>query len=91
MWGTSGDGDKRMWRRKSFEREKVSPGMGFGRAFWITFVLVANRNSLNYPTSSSLTRRPKRKAVQDLEDSQRNNLNTKRRKVDDNASYKYIL
>ena len=97
FWRTSEDGDKRlcrMWRSKSFEREQVSPGMGFFvRVFCITFVSVATRNSPNYPPSSSPTRRPKRKAVQDLnlEDSQRNNLNTKRRKVDDNASYNYIL
>ena len=65
----------------------------FGRVFHITFVSVANRNSPNYPPSSSPTRRPKRKAVQDLnlKDSQRNNLNKKRRKVDNNASYNYIL
>jgi hypothetical protein len=81
MWSTSGDGDKRMWRRKSFEREKVSPGMRFGRAFWITFVSGVNRNSLNYPTSSSPTRRPQRKAMQDLEDSQQNNLDIKRQKA----------
>jgi hypothetical protein len=97
LWDTSGDGDKklcRVWRSKSFEREQVSFGIGFfGRVFRITFVSVVNRNSPNYPPSSSPTRRSKRKAVQDLnlEDSQQNDLNTKRRKVDNNASYNYIL
>jgi hypothetical protein len=97
LWDTSGDGDKRLcrvWRSKSFEREQVSFGIGFfGRVFLITFVSVASRNSPNYPPSSSRTKRSKRKAVRDLnpEDSQRNNLNTKRSKVDDNASYNYIL
>ncbi len=96
MWRTSEDGDKMfytMWRSKSFEREQVSRGMGFfGRIFRITFVSVANRNSPNYPPSSSYTSHPKRN-VQDLnlEDPQRNNLNAKRIKVEDNASYNYIL
>jgi hypothetical protein len=81
-----------MWRREPFEREQVSPGMGFyGRGSRITFVSVANRNSSNCLPSSSLARRSKRKAVQDLnpEDGQQNNLNTKRRKLEDNVSYNY--
>jgi hypothetical protein len=72
----------------------VSPGMGlFGRVFRITFVSVVDRNLPNYLPSSSPARRPKRKAVQDpnLGDSQRNNLNTKRIKADDNVSYNYTL
>lgn len=94
---TSEDRKKRlsiMWRRESFEREQVSPGMGFfGRGSRMTFVLVVNRNSSNHLPSSSPARRSKRKAVQDLnpDDSQRNNLNTKRRKLEDNVSYNYTL
>ena len=81
-----------MWRRKWFEREQVSLGMGFfGRAFRITFVSVANRNSPNYSPSSSPRRRPKRMQELNPEDSQRDNENMKRRKVDDKASYDYIL
>jgi hypothetical protein len=93
FWGTSEDGKKRLrklWRSKSFEREQVSPGMGFfGRTCRITFVLVIKRHSPNCLPSS---RRPKRKAVQDPNlDSQRSNLDIKRRKVDDNVSCNYIL
>jgi hypothetical protein len=77
-----------MWRSKSFERQQVSPSIGFfGVVFRITFVSVVNTNSPNYLPSP--IRRPKRKAVH-LEDSQRNNLNTKRRKLD-NVSYNYTL
>jgi hypothetical protein len=87
FWGTSGDGKRlsRMWRSKSFEREQVSPGIGFfGRVFRVTFVPVVDRNSPNYSPTSP-TWRLKRKAVQDPNlDSQRN---TKKRKVDDNVSY----
>ena len=84
----------RMWRRKSFEKEQVSPGVGFfGRGSRITFVLVVNRNSSNCLPSSSPASQQKRKAVQDPnpEDSQRHNLNTKRRKLEDNVSYPYTL
>jgi hypothetical protein len=84
----------RIWRRKSFEREQVCPGMGFfGRGSHITFVLVVNRHSSNCLPSPSPARRPKRKAVQDFnpEHSQRNNLNTKRRKLENNVSYHHTL
>lgn len=83
-----------MWRRELFEREQVSPSMGFfRRGSRITFILVVNRNLSNYFPSSSFVRRSKRKAMQHFnpEDRQLNNLNTKRRKLEDNVSYNYTL
>ena len=75
-----------MWRSESFEREAVSPGLGFlRRIFGVTFVSVVNRNSPNYVPFPSATR-PKRTAVQ-FEDSQGNILETKRRKLGNDVSY----